>query len=267
MNETTITASSARSKTGVVEFDQMLRGGFMKGDAILLAGSAGTGKTTLALQYLVNGARLQGENGIYLSFEQHPQQIYRDAKNFGWDLPKMEEENKIRVICSSPNLLTGEGGDPEALLGDTIREINARRIAIDSLSHLSMYTRSEDIRMETYRAVNYFKLHGMNTILILEAPQTLEQTFSIGEEGLSFLVDCIVSLRFVEIDSKIRKAVAILKMRGSDHEKSLREYEISPAGFTIRSSFNNYQGIMSGSPSIIASEKFADMFRQATGRK
>jgi circadian clock protein KaiC len=266
MNEATVASHSARSKTGVPEFDQMLRGGFMKGDAILLAGSAGTGKTTLALQYLVNGARMEGENGIYLTFEQHPQQIYRDAKNFGWDLPKMEDENKIRVICSSPNLLTGEG-DPEALLGDTIREINARRIAIDSLSHLAMYTKERDIRQDTYRAVNYFKLNGMSTLLILEAPQTLEQAFSIGEEGLSFLVDCIVSLRFVEIDSKIRKAVVILKMRGSDHEKSLHEYEISSAGFTVRSSFKNYQGIMTGAASIIPSEKFADLFRQASGRK
>src|SRR5436309_12511756 len=78
----------------------MLRGGFMEGDAVLVAGSAGSGKTTLALQYLVNGIVKFGEPGIYLTFEQMPDQIYRDAKNFGWDLRKMEEENKFRLIRS-----------------------------------------------------------------------------------------------------------------------------------------------------------------------
>src|SRR5690348_12632137 len=75
---------SLRVKTGIVELDEMLKGGFMPGDAVMLAGSAGTGKTTLALQYLVNGVKL-GEPGVYVTFEELPDQIYRDAKNFGWD--------------------------------------------------------------------------------------------------------------------------------------------------------------------------------------
>src|SRR5439155_1380370 len=85
-----------------LELDEMLRGGFMDKDAVMVAGSAGTGKTTLALEYLVNGATQFGEPGIYLTFEQLPDQIYRDAENFGWDLRKLETENKLRVVCTSP---------------------------------------------------------------------------------------------------------------------------------------------------------------------
>src|SRR5881628_702347 len=95
----------ARNKTGIVELDEMLRGGFMDKDAVMVAGSAGTGKTTLALEYLVNGATQFGEPGIYLTFEQLPDQLYRDAENFGWNLRKLETENKLRVVCTSPDLL------------------------------------------------------------------------------------------------------------------------------------------------------------------
>ena len=78
-----------RIKTGILELDKMLCGGFMPGDAVLVAGSAGSGKTTLALQYLVNGITQFGDRGIYVTFEELPNQIYRDAKSFGWDLRKL----------------------------------------------------------------------------------------------------------------------------------------------------------------------------------
>lgn len=91
-----------RIKSGIPELDEMLRGGFMKGDAVLVAGPAGTGKTTFALQYIVNGITQFGENGVYVTFEQLPDQIYRDAKNFGWDLRKMEDEDRLRLVCTSP---------------------------------------------------------------------------------------------------------------------------------------------------------------------
>jgi circadian clock protein KaiC len=265
MNDTSKTATP-RVKTGIPEFDAMLRGGFMKGDAVMLAGSAGTGKTTLALQYLINGIQTAGEGGIYLTFEQHPDQIYRDAKSFGWDLPKMEAEDKLRIVFTSPDLLTGEG-DPEALLGDAIKAVNARRIVVDSLSHLSMYSKNDDIRQETYRVVNFFKQKGMSTILIWESPQVLGQSYSISDVGLSFLVDSIVSLKFVEIDSSIRRAMVILKMRGSDHEKALREYEVTPTGIKVRATFKDYQGLMTGSPTRSSSERFVDLMKKAAKEK
>src|SRR5438132_14203745 len=141
-----------RVKTGIVELDEMLRGGFMPGDAVMPAGRAGTGKTTLALQDLVNGVK-RGEPGIYVTFEELPDQIYRDAKNFGWDLRKMEEEDKFRVICTSPNLVL-ESGDG-SLLDDVLRDIQPRRLVIDSVSDLEMFVMRVDMRMEAYRIVRY----------------------------------------------------------------------------------------------------------------
>jgi circadian clock protein KaiC len=266
MMNTVSTSGAPRVKTGIAEFDAMLRGGFMKGDAVMLAGSAGTGKTTIALQYLINGIKTAGEGGIYLTFEQHPDQIYRDAKNFGWDLQKLEAEDKLRIVFTSPDLLMGEG-DPETLLEEPIKAVKARRIVVDSLSHLSMFAKNDDIRKETYRVVNFFKRKEMSTILIWESPQVLGQSFSVSDVGLSFLVDAIVSLKFVEIDSSIRRAIVVLKMRGSDHDKSLREYEITKDGVKVHASFKDYQGIMSGSPTKVASEKFVELMGKAAKRK
>ena len=253
-----------RVKTGIVELDEMLRGGFMPGDAVMLAGSAGTGKTTLALQYLVNGVR-QGEPGIYVTFEELPDQIYRDAKNFGWDLRKMEEEDKFRVVCTSPNLVLESGDD--SLLDDVLRDIQPRRLVIDSLSHLEMFVKKDDMRMEAYRIVRYLKTHGVSSVLLWESPQISGGAFTVTDVGLSFLVDCIVALKPVEIESSLRKALVILKMRGSDHDKRLREYEITPNGIKIESSFANYEGLISGSPRKVASEKFMELFRGASEKR
>jgi circadian clock protein KaiC len=253
-----------RVKTGIVELDEMLRGGFMPGDAVMLAGSAGSGKTTLGLQYLVNGVRL-GEPGIYVTFEELPDQIYRDAKNFGWDLRKMEEEGKFRVICTSPNLML-ESGDG-SLLDDVLKEVQPRRLVIDSLSHLEMFVKKDDMRMEAYRMVSYLKTRGISSLLLWESSQISGGSFTVTDVGLSFLVDCIVALKPVEIESAMRKALVILKMRGSDHDKRLREFEITPTGVKIESAFSNYEGIISGSPRKVASEKFMDLFRGASEKR
>ncbi len=231
----------------------------MEGDAVLVAGSAGSGKTTLALQYLVNGIVKFGEPGVYVTFEQMPDQIYRDAKTFGWDLRKLEEQDLFRLVCTSPDLLLESRG--ENLLDEVINEVHPRRIVIDSLSHLEMFVEKKDLRKEAYRLVSFLKTKGMSSLLVWEAGQMTGTSFSVTEVGLSFLVDCIVALKPVEIESTVRKALVILKMRGSDHDKQLRQFQITSGGIKIESAFSNYEGVMTGSPRRIASEKFMELFR------
>ena len=236
-----------RVKTGILELDEMLGGGVLPRDAILVAGSAGSGKTTLGLQYLVNGVTQFDERGIYVTFEQIPDQIYRDATSFGWDLRKLEEENKFRLICTSPNLLLQTEGE-ENILDESIKEIQPQRIVIDSLSHLQMYVPENELRNETYRLIMYFKTKQLNSLLTWESPQIVGQSLSVTEAGMSFLVDGIILLRYVEIESSMRKALVILKLRGSDHSKQLREFTITSQGIKVAAPFAQYEGIVTGAP-------------------
>lgn len=253
-----------RVKTGITDLDEMLRGGFMEGDAVLVAGNAGSGKTTLALQYLVNGVKY-GDPGVYVTFEQLPDQIYRDAKNFGWDLRRLEKEDKFRLICTSPDIVLESLG--ENVLDEALGDIQPRRIVIDSLSHLEMFVDKKNLRSEAYRIINFLKTKGLSSLLIWETAHTVGNAFSVTEVGLSFLVDCIVALKPVEIESSLRKAVVILKMRGSDHDKKLREFEITPNGIKISTAFTNYEGVITGSPRKIPSDKFLELMQGASGKR
>lgn len=251
---------TTRIKTGMPELDNMLRSGFLQGDAVMVAGSAGTGKTTLSLQYLVNGITQYNDRGIYVSFEQLPDQIYRDAKSFGWDLRKLEEENKLRIVCTSPDLLLDAKG---SILDEPVKEIQPSRIVIDSLSHLEMYVEEKDLRKELYRLIMHLKTKGLSSLLTWESPQMAGTSFSVSESGVSFLVDCIILLKLVEIESSVKKAIVIVKMRGSDHDKSLREYEITSSGLNISSPFSEYEGVITGSPRKSFTEKAAKRWAKA----
>lgn len=236
-----------RQKTGIDELDLMLRGGFLERDAVMVSGSPGTGKTTLALEHIVNGITKFGEPGLYLTFEQLPDQIYRDAESFGWNLKQLEDEGKLRVVCTSPDLLL-EADGPQQLLDDTVKEIGPRRIVIDSLNHLEMYLPRDELRKEAYRILMYLKTRGVSPILTWEAHHDSEISVGMNYSGIGFLVDCILLLRFVEIDSSMKKALAIMKMRGSDHDRRLREYDITSKGLQVSGSFSGYEGLLTGSP-------------------
>ncbi|MHB8568565.1 MAG: RAD55 family ATPase [Nitrososphaerales archaeon] len=256
-----------RIKTGIPGLDTMLMGGFMERDAVLIAGNAGAGKTTLALQYLVNGVNQYDQPGLYVTFEEVPDQIYRDALSFGWDLKKLEDAGKLKIICTSPELLIVSDQGGENLLDDTIRELQPRRIVIDSLSHIGMYLEEKNFRREAYRLMRYLKIKGLSSLLLWEVTQSGGQGVSISDIGISFLSDAVVLLRPVEINSSMRKAIAILKLRGSDHDKDLREYEITSTGIKIVAPFSDYEGIMSGSARRIDRLSGEDLYRRGLIKK
>src|SRR5512138_3134011 len=102
-----------RVTSGTPGLDDMLGGGFVRHAAVLVRGAPGTGKTTLGLQYLLEGAR-RGETGLFISFEEFPQSLYRDAASLGWDLPTLEKEGKLRLLFTSPQVLIQSLASPES---------------------------------------------------------------------------------------------------------------------------------------------------------
>lgn len=252
-----------RVKTGIAGLDEMLRGGLLPQTATLVEGAPGTGKTTLGMQFIYHGIVDYGEPGIILTFEQFPSQFYRDAANFGWDFQRLEEEGKLRVVMTSPEVsfadLQAVGGQIEALA----REMGARRILVDSLSHFQRLTQDPlQLRHFAYTFINGLKREGLTAILTWESPVLLGQPSEGYEAGIPFIIDTYILLRYVEIESSVHKALLVLKMRGSDHDKDIRQFDITPRGIEVRSRFEGHEGIMSGS-----ARRMADSFIQAFVRR
>jgi circadian clock protein KaiC len=253
--------SNDRVKTGIKGFDEMLKGGFLPQTANLVEGPPGTGKSTFGMQFIYNGIRYHNEPGLIVTFEEFPQQYYRDAEGFGWDFRQLEREGKLRVIMTSPEVtrsdLESVGGTIETLA----REMGARRVLIDSVSHFDQLTEDTvEMRAVVYGFINALKREGLTSILTRESPVLLGS--EEGDNAVAFVVDSYILLRYVEIESAIRKAVLVLKLRGSDHAKDIRQFEITGQGIEIKSRFEGQEGILSGSP-----RRMAEAFVEAFGRK
>ncbi len=251
-----------RVKTGIPGLDEMLWGGFLPQTANLVEGAPGTGKTTLGMQFIYHGVVACGEPGLILTFEEFPQQYYSDAATFGWDFRQMEREGKLRVVMTSPEVSKADlervGGRIERL----VREIGAKRILVDSLSHFERLSEAPArLRSIVYGFVNALRREGLTAVLTRESVALLGEAGGM-DDAFTFLVDSYVLLRYVEIESAIRKALLVLKMRGSDHDKGIRQFEITSRGIEVRAPFEGREGIMSGNP-----RRMVDSFVQAFVRR
>lgn len=247
-----------RVKTGITELDEMLCGGFLPSTSNLLEGAPGTGKTTLGMQFIYNGIRLYNEPGLILTFEEFPQQYYRDAASFGWDFRELEREGKLRIIMTSPEVSQLDLANVGGMIETMANEIGARRVLVDSLSHFSRLTNDPiELRSVQYSFINALKREGLTSLLTKESDAILGQVY--GEDSATFLADSYILFRYVEIESAIQKALLILKLRGSDHAKDIRRFQITAHGIEVQARFEGQEGIMSGSPRSTA-DSFVDAF-------
>ena len=247
-----------RVKTGISGLDEMLGGGFLRKSANLVEGAPGTGKTTLGMQFIYNGIVQDNEPGLIITFEEFPQQYYHDAAAFGWDFRELEKKGLLRVIMTSPEVSLLDIESVGGMLEGHIDEMGARRVVIDSISQFSRLTKDPvELRDLEFNFVNALKREGLTAVLTRESPVLLGE--AKGDSDIGFLVDSYTILRYVEIESVIHKALLVLKMRGSDHAKDIRQYDIRTHGFEVQSRFEGQEGILSGSPRRLA-ESFVKAF-------
>jgi circadian clock protein KaiC len=235
-----------RISTGVEGLDEMVHGGFLPESMVLIRGAPGTGKTSLALQFLIEGAR-QKETGLFISFEEFPSSLYRDADSLGWNLKKLEEKGQIHIMFTSPEVFLASLDPPDSRLNQLIREANVQRMVLDSITHFDRLADNRKHLRHIYTSVaNGLRRERITAMLLGEENRSDYQRAFKG--GLSFIVDTIILMRYVEIESAMQRAILVLKMRGSDHEKTIRRYEINTGGLRISHAFENREGILSGTP-------------------
>lgn len=146
---------------------------------------------------------------------------------------------------------------------DVINAAGAKRVVIDPISLYSLNIGDpNELRRELYAFVNYMKENGVTLLLTHEVPDIITRVSRLSDYGLEFIVDCIVMLQYVEIESEIKKSINVLKMRGSDHDKAIRRYKITSKGVEIESRFEGYEGIMSGTARKTGAQAFVEAFRR-----
>jgi circadian clock protein KaiC len=242
ISETLQISGDKRMSTGVPTLDQMMGGGLPVGYSLLLVGPSGSGKTVLATQFLAEGVRA-GEPGVIAAFEKSPNQLLSHQLN------AMVKNGDVGVI----NTRTLDLSIDEILhdLVAMIIRMKAKRVVIDSLSGFELALASvfrEDFRESLYRMIAV--LTGMGVTVLMTAE--LEDRYTVlrfSSYGNAFLADAIIMQRYVELDGQFKRVISVVKVRGSDHSKDIRFFDIARDNITIGETLTQYQGILSGQPS------------------
>ncbi|MFW6325590.1 MAG: circadian clock protein KaiC [Desulfovermiculus sp.] len=243
-------STDLRITSGSAELDTMC-GGFFRDSIILVSGATGTGKTLMVTEFIAGGVQ-NHERCLLFAFEESREQFFRNAAGWGVDLRPMEEAGYLQVICEYPEVSSLE--DKLLKMRDIMQEFNPQRVAIDSLSALERVSNSKSFREFVLSITADLKQMATAGLFTSTAP-TLLGGESVTEAHISTLTDSIILLRYVEIFGEMRRALTVLKMRGSQHDKNIREFTIDEQGMHIGQPFRNVGGILAGHPTQLDTQE------------
>lgn len=237
-------SSNIRITSGSDELDKMCGGGFFRDSIILVSGATGTGKTLMVTEFMAGGV-LNNERCLVFAFEESREQLFRNATGWGVDFQKMEKEGKLKVVCRYPETTGLE--NHLINMKETIREFKPHRVAVDSLSALERVSNLKGFREFIIGLTSFIKQQEIGGLFTSTTP-TLLGGSSITEAHISTITDSIILLRYVEMYGEMRRGITVLKMRGSMHDKDIREFTIDHKGMHIGHPFRNVTGILAGTP-------------------
>ena len=235
-------SSTTRVSSGNAVLDRMCGGGFFRDSIILVSGPTGTGKTLVTTRFLAGGDGA-GERRLLFAFEESREQLFRNAFGWGVDYARMEAEGRLKVVCTYPESAALE--DHLITMKKVIEEFKPDRVAVDSLSALERVAPVKGFREFVIGLTSFIKHKEIPGIFTATTPALLGGT-SITESQVSTTTDSIVLLRYVEIFGEMRRGLTVLKMRGSVHDKAIREFTVDGEGMHIGEPFRNVVGILSG---------------------
>lgn len=248
-------ARRRRLSIGIPELDKMMGGGILEGDSLLIAGPSGTGKSALATQFIAEGLR-QGEPGIMAIFEERPQGYTARAGAFGLDLKTPQEKGTLEILYLRPLDLSVDE-TMQAIL-DAVQRVGAKRLVIDSLVGFEMALAPgfrTDFRESLYRMIGALTGAGVTIVSTVEVEDTFT-AMPFSHYAISFLTDDIIRMRYVEIDGQLRKVMVVIKMRGGNHSKDIREYVITERGVVIMHPWQtDYTRLITGVPERVGQQQ------------
>lgn len=243
-----------RLSTGVAGLDEMIGGGVVAGNAVMLTGPAGSGKSTVATQFITEGLR-QGETAVIAVFEEYPEDYLARADARDSKVGEMIRGGKLELIYLRPLDLSVD--EALAAILEAVKRLGASRIVIDSLSGFEVAlapTFREDFRESLYRLVGTLTATGVTVFMTAEVPEGFADA-RFTSEKVSFITDEIIVQRYVEIEGELLRVMAVIKVRGSDHSHEFRTYTINANGVVVGDPLKEYDGIITGVPTLRAGAK------------
>jgi circadian clock protein KaiC len=231
--------------SGLPEMDALLDGGPLRGTTSLIVGPAGSGKTTLALQYAVTAAK-RGECVAIYEFDERMGTLITRARKLGLDLEPLIEQGLINIRQVDPSeLAPGEFSD---MVKQEVESNNTRMVIIDSLNgYLAAMPEEKQLLLQIHELLTYMNHKGVLSFLI-NPQEGMVGSMATSTMSISYIADTVVLFRFFEAFGRIRKALSIIKNRGGGHENSIREFMIGRNGIRIGEPLAEFQGIFMGTP-------------------
>jgi circadian clock protein KaiC len=230
-----------RVSMGVDGLDEMMGGGLPRGYSLLVAGPSGSGKSLLAAAFLLEGAS-KGEAGVIVAFEQRPN------RSRGKKISALIESGRLGVVdTTAPGISVDEIA---MLLIAEVQRLKATRVVIDSLSGFELAlapTFRADFRESLARLVVVLAGTGVSVLMTSELEDRYEE-LRFSPYGTAFLTDAIIVQRYIEVESRLRRVMAVVKVRASMHSNELRLFCINDEGIRLGSMLEAYEGLLGGRP-------------------
>ncbi|MDK2974346.1 MAG: hypothetical protein PWP08_717 [Methanofollis sp.] len=214
-----------RAQFGIEGLDDMLDGGLFHDSICAIVGTYGTGKTTFALQFIYEGLK-QGEKAIFISLDERAEMIHHDIRRKGWDLDTYLDTS-LFVIKLDPTDFTVAVNHIKDELPGLIRSVGATRVVIDPISLFEgIFTDESTRRKELFRFIEMMRDEKCTLILTSETLQN--NTYASKYSLIEYMVDTVILLRYIRSSdlSEVHPAIEVVKMRGSNHSREIKPYEI-----------------------------------------
>ena len=236
--------STERISSGVPRLDSMLGGkGFYRGSSVLISGTAGTGKSSLA-GFFADAASRRGERSLYFAFEESPQQITRNMRSIGLNLDPWVKKGLLQFHASRPTLYGLE--THLAVMHKQVKDFKPHVVIIDPISNLVNTGSATEVRAMLLRLVDFLKSQQITALFTsLSSPdmKTLEQT----DVGISSIMDSWLLLRDIELGGERNRGLYVLKSRGMAHSNQIREFVLTDKGIDLRDIYVGPEGVLTGS--------------------
>lgn len=253
-------SSDERITSGNHSLDEMCDGGFFRDSVTLISGATGTGKTLMVTEF-INGGLAHGQKCMLFALEETRGQLFQTSRGWGIGYQQAVDSGQLKVICWCPEAATLE----EHLVNmmTEIREFQPDRIAVDSLSSLERMSTVKGFREFVIGLTSFTKGLQIAGLFTAVTPTFMGGT-SETEAQIYTITDSIILLRYVELFGEMRRGLTVIKMRGSDHDKEIREFTIDGHGMHIGKPFRNVIGIIAGQPRYVSPdevERMDEMFK------